>query len=188
MSSTSGCSTSTGWNLLSSAASFSMYFLYSSRVVAPIQRSSPLASIGLSMFPASMAPSAFPAPTMLCSSSMNMMILPSDFSTSFRTALSLSSNSPLYFAPAISEPMSSANIVLSFSPSGTSPFRIRCARPSTTAVLPTPGSPIRTGLFFVLLERIRMTRLISESLPITGSSFPLRAISTRSLPNLASAS
>ena len=34
-------------------------------------------------------------------------------------------------------------------PSGTSPFTIRNASPSTIAVLPTPGSPISTGLFFV---------------------------------------
>ena len=32
--------------------------------------------------------------------------------------------------------------------SGTSPSAIRCASPSTTAVLPTPGSPMSTGLFF----------------------------------------
>ena len=50
--------------------------------------------------------------------------------------------------------MSSAKIVLSFSPSGTSPRTMRCARPSTIAVLPTPGSPISTGLFLVLRERI----------------------------------
>ena len=63
------------------------------------------------------------------------------------------------------------NIFLSFNPCGTSPRTIRCASPSTTAVFPTPGSPIRTGLFFVFLERIRITFLISLSLPITGSSF-----------------
>ena len=28
------------------------------------------------------------------------------------------------------------------------------AKPSTTAVLPTPGSPIKQGLFFILLDRI----------------------------------
>ena len=38
---------------------------------------------------------------------------------------------------------------LSLSVSGTSPRTIRWARPSTIAVLPTPGSPISTGLFFV---------------------------------------
>jgi hypothetical protein len=32
----------------------------------------------------------------------------------------------------------------------TSPATIRCARPSAIAVLPTPGSPIRAGLFLVL--------------------------------------
>ena len=170
------------WKRLSRAASFSIYFLYSSSVVAPIQCNSPLANLGLSRLPASIAPSALPAPTILCSSSINRIILPFEFSTSVSTALSLSSNSPLYFAPAIREPISSAKIVLSFKPSGTSPLKILCASPSTTAVLPTPGSPIRTGLFFVLRDKIRIALLISESLPITGSSFPSLASSTRSLP------
>ena len=52
------------------------------------------------------------------------------------------------------------------------------------AVLPTPGSPIRAGLFFVRLERIWMTRSISFSLPMTGSSFPARAASVRLMPEL----
>jgi len=46
------------------------------------------------------------------------------------------------------------------------------------AVLPTPGSPIRTGLFLVFLDRIWMTRLISVSRPMTGSSLPLAASAT----------
>ncbi len=41
-----------------------------------MQRSSPRASAGLSMLAASMAPSAAPAPTSVCSSSMKRMILP----------------------------------------------------------------------------------------------------------------
>lgn len=49
----------------SRAGSFSMYCRYSSRVVAPMQRSSPRASMGLSRLEASMAPSPLPAPTML---------------------------------------------------------------------------------------------------------------------------
>ena len=65
--------------------------------------------------------------------------------------------------------MSSANTVLSRRPSGTSPLTIRCARPSTIAVLPTPGSPISTGLFLVLRLRIWIVRRISSSRPITGS-------------------
>ena len=84
--------------------------------------------------------------------------------------------------------MSSAKIVLSFSPSGTSPRTIRCASPSTIAVLPTPGSPTSTGLFFVLRDRIWITRRISASRPMTGSSLPVRASTTRSRPYFSSAS
>ena len=178
----------TGWNRRSRAASFSIYWRYSSRVVAPIQCSSPLASIGLSILPASMAPSVFPAPTMVCSSSMNRMILPSLFLTSSRTAFRRSSNSPLYLAPATRAPMSRENMVLSLSPSGTSPRTMRCARPSTTAVLPTPGSPISTGLFFVLRDRMRTRLRISASRPMTGSNFWSLARSTRSEPYLFSVS
>ena len=53
VSSTVGSPTVTGWNRRSSAASFSMCLRYSSRVVAPTVCSSPRASIGLSMFEAS---------------------------------------------------------------------------------------------------------------------------------------
>jgi hypothetical protein len=77
VSSTLGSSTSTFWKRRSSAASFSMYLRYSSSVVAPMQCSSPRASAGLSMLPASIAPSALPAPTMVCSSSMKRMMRPS---------------------------------------------------------------------------------------------------------------
>ena len=182
VSSTVGSSTITGWNRLSSAGSFSIYFRYSSRVVAPIQCNSPLASIGFSILPASSAPSVFPAPTIVCSSSINRMICPSLFFTSSKTAFKRSSNSPRYLAPATRAPISSANTFFSFNPCGTSPRTILCASPSTTAVLPTPGSPISTGLFFVLRERIRITFRISPSRPITGSSFCCFAFSTRSWP------
>ena len=43
------------------------------------------------------------------------------------------------------------------------------------AVLPTPGSPISTGLFLVRRASTWMVRRISSSRPITGSSFPSRA-------------
>ena len=161
VSSTVGSSTCTGWKRRSSAASFSIYLRYSSSVVAPMQCSSPRASIGLSRLPASMLPSVLPAPTMVCSSSMNSRMRPSLLRTSSSTALSRSSNSPRYFAPATSAPISSEKMVLSFSPSGTSPRTMRCASPSAMAVLPTPGSPMSTGLFFVLRERMRMTLRIS---------------------------
>ena len=56
---------------------------------------------------------------------------------------------------------------------------MRFASPSTIAVLPTPGSPIRTGLFLRRRERTCATRRISTSRPITGSSLPLPASSVR---------
>ena len=70
VSSTEGSSIRTLWKRRSKAASFSMCRRYSSRVVAPTQWSSPRASAGLSILPASMVPSALPAPTRVCSSSM----------------------------------------------------------------------------------------------------------------------
>ena len=149
VSSTLGSSTNTFWKRRSSAASFSMYWRYSSSVVAPTQRNSPRANAGLSMLPASIAPSPLPAPTRVCSSSINRMISPSCLARSFSTAFKRSSNSPRYFAPASNEPKSSESTRLFFKLSGTSPLTIRCAKPSTIAVLPTPGSPISTGLFLV---------------------------------------
>ena len=51
---------------------------------------------------------AAPAPTIVCSSSTNVTICPSESVISCRTALSRSSNSPRYFAPATIEARSSA--------------------------------------------------------------------------------
>ncbi len=182
VSSTLGSFTSTGWNRRSRAGSFSTCLRYSSSVVAPMARSSPRASMGFSMLPASTDPSAAPAPTTVCSSSMKVMISPPESAISRSTALKRSSNSPRYFEPATSAPMSSATTRFPFRPSGTSPDTMRWARPSTMAVLPTPGSPINTGLFLVRLLRTWMTRRISSSRPITGSSLPERASSVRSRP------
>ena len=84
--------------------------------------------------------------------------------------------------------MSSEKIVLSLRPSGTSPRTIRCARPSAMAVLPTPGSPMSTGLFFVLRGRMRITFLISASRPMTGSSFARAHAARGPMPYFARAS
>ena len=70
--------------------------------------------------------------------------------------------------------------------SGTSPVTIFWDSPSTMAVLPTPGSPIRTGLFLVRRERTCMTRSISRSRPMTGSSLRSRASWVRFRPNWSS--
>ena len=101
--------------------------------------------------------------------------------------LSRSSNSPRNLAPAISAPMSSARMRLLRSPSGTSPLTMRCASPSTMAVLPTPGSPISTGLFLVRRCSTCTVRRISSSRPITGSSLPCSARSVRSTVYFSSA-
>ena len=180
-----GSSTVTGWNLRSSAASFSIYLRYSPMVVAPISWISLLASDGFRILDASMAPSAPPAPIMVCTSSRNRITLPAAF-TSWISFFIRSSNSPRYLEPAIMLARSMVNIFFSFMPSGTSPPEMRCARPSITAVLPTPGSPTRHGLFLVLLLRICISLPISCSLPITGSNFPSAACSVRSVPNCSS--
>ena len=88
-----GSATWMGWNRRSSAASFSRYLRYSSSVVAPMVCSSPRASIGLRIEAASMAPSAAPAPTSVCSSSRNKMMSPR-VRISFSTFFSRSSKSP----------------------------------------------------------------------------------------------
>ena len=55
------------------------------------------------------------------------------------------------------------------------------------AVLPVPGSPIRTGLFLVRRESTWITRRISSSRPMTGSRSPRSAASVRSRPYCSSA-
>ena len=87
VSSTVGSSTKTGWKRRASAASFSTYLRYSSSVVAPTQCSSPRASAGFSRLEASIAPSALPAPTSVCISSMNRMMPPSAAWISLSTRL-----------------------------------------------------------------------------------------------------
>ena len=188
VSSTDGSPTNTGWKRRASAASFSMCLRYSSSVVAPMQCSVPRASSGLIRFDASIEPSARPAPIRLCSSSMNRTTWPCAASISFSTAFSRSSNSPRYFEPATIAPRSSDSSCLPFSASGTSPLTMRSARPSTMAVLPTPGSPISTGLFLVRRASTWMVRRISSSRPITGSSLPSRASAVMSRAYFFSAS
>ena len=105
----------------------------------------------------------------------------SEFSrTSSMTFLRRSSNWPLYWVPATMPERSSCTTRLSERVSGTSSLTTLWAMPSTMAVLPTPGSPIRTGLFLVRLLRTSMVLSTSSARPITGSSLPSRAIWVRS--------
>ena len=115
-----------------------------------------------------------------------MMMSPSLFLISFKTFFNLSSNSPRYLAPATKEAISSSQTVLSFRLEGTSPLIILNANPSTIAVFPTPGSPIRTGLFFVFLDNTLVILRISSSRPITGSIFPAFASAVMSRPYFSS--
>ena len=146
----------------------------------------PRANAGFKILPASMLPSPPPAPTMVWISSTNRMISPAASSTSLSTALRRSSNCPRNDAPATSDEISRLINRLFLSDAGTSFLMMRCAKASTMAVLPTPGSPISTGLFLVRRLRICMVRRISSSRPMTGSSLPSRASAVRSMPNCSS--
>ncbi len=84
--------------------------------------------------------------------------------------------------------MSSVRRETSFNIGGPSPETMRMAKPSTTAVLPTPASPVRMGLFWRRRIRMSTTWRISSSRPTMGSSSPLRAFSVRSTENRARAS
>src|SRR5688572_22657368 len=57
---------------------------------------------------------------------------------------------------------------------------MRCAKPSTIAVLPTPAGPTSTGLFFPWRRRMSISREISSARDRTGSSRPARASAVRS--------
>ena len=134
------------------------------------------------MLEASTAPSAAPAPTMVCISSINNTQLPATLISSM-TFFKRSSNSPRYLVPATNAPISSVTRRFPCSVSGTSPLLIFCAIASTMAVLPTPGSPIRTGLF--LVRRLRICSTLSSSVlrPTTGSSFSDFAAMVKSTPS-----
>ena len=133
------------------------------------------------MFAASIAPSAAPAPIKVCISSITRITFP-DCLISSIIFLRRSSNSPRYLVPAIKSPISNWITFFPSKISGTSQLTILVAKPSATAVLPTPGSPRSTGLFFVRRARIWITRSISFSRPTTGSSLCSDAASVKSVP------
>src|SRR5215203_1772523 len=97
-----------------------------------------------------------------------------------------SSNWPRYCVQATNPERSKAKTFLSAKVSGTSSLTILWAMPSTIAVLPTPGSPMSTGLFLVLLLSTSIVVSTSSARPITGSSFPSLAICVRSRLNSSS--
>ena len=163
-----------------------MLLRYSSSVVAPMHWNAPRLMAGFSMLAASIEPAALPAPMRVCISSMKTMM--SGFCcSSLMMQRRRSSNCPRYFVPATTLARSSTTrrffqrVRLMRWPT------MRCARPSTMALLPTPGSPMRMGLFFLRRFSICARRSISFSRPTTGSSSPSAAICVRSVPKLSSA-
>jgi len=91
-----GSLTMTCWNRRSNAASFSMYWRYSLRVVAAMMRILPRAMAGLRRLAASMPPPDEPWPAMRrWTSSMKRMTPDSAFSHSSMTDLMRSSYWPL---------------------------------------------------------------------------------------------
>ena len=80
-------------------------------------------------------------------------------SSAAMTALKRSSKSPRKRVPASSAAVSSEKTSAPFRMSGTSSSSRRWARPSASAVLPTPASPTNTGLFLRRRQRISSVRL-----------------------------
>ncbi len=188
VSSTDGSPTKTGWNRRSRAASFSMYLRYSSSVVAPMQRSSPRARAGLSRLAASLPPSAAPAPTTVCSSSMNRITCPPASSTSREHRL----ESLLELAAELGAGDQRAHVERDH-PLVLQALRHVALRRSAARAprrWPSCRRPARRsapGCSCVRRERTWITRRISWSRPITGSSLPCLARSTRSMPYFSSA-
>ena len=163
------------------AASFSIV-RYSCGVVAPIQRTRPPASAGLSIPAASILPSAArPVPIRRCISSMKRITLPAP-SASSSTFRSRSSNSPRYLVPATRELADSSIKRLPRSSGGTFPSTIRWARPPTMVVFPTPESPIKIGLLRSLSINVCINRRISLSRPMRGVNCFILACFVRSRP------
>ena len=140
----------------------------------------PRAREGLRIFAISSVPAAPPAPMMVCISSMKR-IMSLRLSNSFTSSFILSSKSPRYLVPATIPVMSRESNLFPLRKPGHLFSEIIWARPSTMALFPTPGSPIRTGLFFFRRQRISVRRRISFSLPVTGSNSKRPAFSVRSV-------
>ena len=137
------------------------------------------------MLAASRLPEELPVPITVWISSIKTITFLFSLNSSI-IALTLSSNWPLYFVPATNEDNSNNTILLPTNVLGHLDSWIIVANISTTEVLPTPGSPISTGLFFFLLLKICIILFTSSSRPTTGSSFPDTANAVKSLEKLSS--
>ena len=122
----------------------------------------------------------------ICNSSMNRITSPSA-SASSRKLFIRSSKSPRNLAPESIPTRSIAMMRLFRRFAGMEPSATRCARPSTTAVFPTPGSPVSTGLFLVRLDSTWITRSSTSSRPIIGSYAFSATRLVMSVPNFSKA-
>ena len=188
VSSTVGWSTRTGWKRRSSAASFSMCLRYSSRVVAPMRVELAAGEHRLEQVGGVHRALGRARPD----DRVELVDEEDDLALGVLDLLQDGLEALLELAAELGAGDERAEVerddALVLQPSGTSPRTMRWASPSTIAVLPTPGSPIRTGLFFVRRLRTWMVRRISSSRPMTGSSLPARASAVRSRPYFSSAS
>ena len=149
-----------------------------------MQRNFPDVSKGFNKLLASITPpEAAPAPTIVCTSSINRIAL-SRFCNSDSSPLNRFSKSPRYLVPANKAPRSREYTTLSLRMSGTSPSTIFLAKPSTMAVLPTPDSPTNRGLFLRLRAKICASRSTSLRRPISGSMCPASASKFRLVEKL----
>jgi len=187
VSSTEGSPTSTCWKRAPARRLLDVLAVLVERGRADI-RSSPRASMGLIMLPASMAPSPVaPAPTMVCSSSMKVMTCPAESVISLSTALSRSSNSPRNFAPATIDPRSSAMTRLPRNDSRHVTAMTRWARPSTMAVFAHAGLTDQYRVVLGTPERTCTTRRILGVAADDRVELPGAARWVRSTPYFSSA-
>ncbi len=166
-----GSATVTGWKRRSSAASFSMCLRYSLNVVAPMTWISPRESAGLRMFAAFMLPSASPAPTRivhLVDDKDDVSLAADLFNETLHARLKLAAE--LRSRDERSEIEQKYLLVAQLGRYVARGDALR--ETSAIAVLPTPGSPMRQGLFFWRRLRIWMTRSNSSLRPIIRSSLP----------------
>ena len=142
---------------------------YSLKVVEPINLIPSLPKIGFNRFEASITPpEVAPAPMIVWISSINKIAF-GIFANSFKIPLSLFSKSPRYLVPANKEPISNEYMMHSCSDGAAVFSTIFFASPSIRAVLPTPDSPTKIGLFFDLLAKICDILSTSLSRPTNGS-------------------
>ncbi len=175
-----GCSTSTSEKRRARPASAAKAFWKSSGVVAPMHGNSPRENASFS----SDAISSAASPTnSWWISSKNSTTRPLAASTSLRSAPMRDASAPRTPVPATSSLTGICTITRSSSDSTSSAAAMRCARPRTMLVLPTPAMPTKHGLLPSRLARTSSACSITASRPTTGSSSPRAAARVKFRPS-----